>query len=313
MKKNLLFVAMLFATLGANAQITWTMESSTEGVAPAPVATSTGVTAKAVEVGTGLKLGAIKTTYKDPSGTATPYIDGTIGLVQLNPTNETVDVEGKATTEEAYRTLDGAVTNDMVANFYVETTDPNDLFGMSSVSFDAARVGTDAVRINARLYFNEDPTTATAWLITPDNYDSVDDATDGVGGHWEAKESDATNWTSTVDAGYVPDRDDASKTNNGAKCITHFNIPIDKSLVPDDAYAVTLQIAVYGISSNKNALLHNVTINGGVAPWTDTTGIGSVEASADAADSAAYNLAGQKVGNDYKGIVVKNGKKFIQK
>ena len=30
-------------------------------------------------------------------------------------------------------------------------------------------------------------------------------------------------------------------------------------------------------------------------------------------DGAVYNLAGQKVGNDFKGIVIKNGKKMLQK
>ena len=29
------------------------------------------------------------------------------------------------------------------------------------------------------------------------------------------------------------------------------------------------------------------------------------------ADGAAYNLSGQKVDNSYKGIVIKNGKKYI--
>jgi len=31
------------------------------------------------------------------------------------------------------------------------------------------------------------------------------------------------------------------------------------------------------------------------------------------ADDAIYNLAGQKVGASYKGFVIKNGKKYIQK
>ena len=30
-------------------------------------------------------------------------------------------------------------------------------------------------------------------------------------------------------------------------------------------------------------------------------------------NGAIYNLAGQKVGKDYKGIVIQNGRKFIQK
>lgn len=44
------------------------------------------------------------------------------------------------------------------------------------------------------------------------------------------------------------------------------------------------------------------------------TGISSVKAEEGRADNdALYNLAGQKVGKDYKGIVIKNGKKIIKK
>mgnify|MGYP002512711749 CR=1 FL=1 len=42
------------------------------------------------------------------------------------------------------------------------------------------------------------------------------------------------------------------------------------------------------------------------------TGIGNIEVVAPQFNGAIYNLAGQKVGADYKGIVIKNGKKFIQ-
>lgn len=41
------------------------------------------------------------------------------------------------------------------------------------------------------------------------------------------------------------------------------------------------------------------------------TGITNVKAAAE--NAAAYNLAGQKVGKDYKGVVIVNGKKLIQK
>ena len=44
----------------------------------------------------------------------------------------------------------------------------------------------------------------------------------------------------------------------------------------------------------------------------DATGIQNVKAQ-KVADGARYNLAGQKVGAAYKGIVIQNGKKFIQK
>lgn len=45
----------------------------------------------------------------------------------------------------------------------------------------------------------------------------------------------------------------------------------------------------------------------------ETTGISSVENKAVKADAPVYNLAGQAVGKDYKGLVIKNGKKFVIK
>jgi hypothetical protein len=42
----------------------------------------------------------------------------------------------------------------------------------------------------------------------------------------------------------------------------------------------------------------------------DATGIDSLNAADD--DAPAYNLAGQKVGKNYKGIIVKNGKKVLK-
>jgi hypothetical protein len=49
-----------------------------------------------------------------------------------------------------------------------------------------------------------------------------------------------------------------------------------------------------------------LTVNGNPA------GINNVEMN-KSYNGAIYNLAGQKVGNDYKGIVIMNGKKFMQK
>ena len=46
---------------------------------------------------------------------------------------------------------------------------------------------------------------------------------------------------------------------------------------------------------------------------TSTTGISTVKTKADEADSPIYNLAGQKVNENYKGVVIKDGKKMIQK
>ena len=44
-----------------------------------------------------------------------------------------------------------------------------------------------------------------------------------------------------------------------------------------------------------------------------TTGISNIEAAANDKNAPIYNLAGQRVGKDYKGVVIKNGQKYIQR
>ena len=45
----------------------------------------------------------------------------------------------------------------------------------------------------------------------------------------------------------------------------------------------------------------------------ETTGINNITTDATLENAPAFNLAGQKVGKEYKGVVIKAGKKFIQK
>ena len=45
----------------------------------------------------------------------------------------------------------------------------------------------------------------------------------------------------------------------------------------------------------------------------DASGISTINAAEKVSNGAIYNLAGQKVGKDFKGLVIKNGKKMIQK
>ena len=61
-------------------------------------------------------------------------------------------------------------------------------------------------------------------------------------------------------------------------------------------------------SASANAAFYSLGTNFG-----ETTGISSVENKVEKADAPVYNLAGQLVGNDYKGLVIKNGKKFVIK
>lgn len=61
-------------------------------------------------------------------------------------------------------------------------------------------------------------------------------------------------------------------------------------------------------STSPKAAFYSLGTNFG-----ETTGISSVENKEEKADAPVYNLAGQLVGKDYKGLVIKNGKKFVIK
>lgn len=66
-------------------------------------------------------------------------------------------------------------------------------------------------------------------------------------------------------------------------------------------------LEVKGTSASK-AAFYSLGTNSG-----ETTGISSVENKVEKADAPVYNLAGQPVGKGYKGLVIKNGKKFVIK
>lgn len=63
-----------------------------------------------------------------------------------------------------------------------------------------------------------------------------------------------------------------------------------------------------GNGTSQKAAFYSLGTNVG-----ETTGISSVENKVEKADAPVYNLAGQLVGKDYKGLVIKNGKKFVIK
>ena len=62
-------------------------------------------------------------------------------------------------------------------------------------------------------------------------------------------------------------------------------------------------------SGTGNILVSSIEIT----PVEAVTGIQNVKNAAEAEDGAIYNLAGQKVDAAYKGLVIKNGKKFVNK
>ena len=68
----------------------------------------------------------------------------------------------------------------------------------------------------------------------------------------------------------------------------------------------------YNVDSRR-AWFDNLKIERVTAGAYDPTGVETVKAVATPANGVIYNLAGQKVGSDYKGIVIKDGRKMVQK
>ena len=123
---------------------------------------------------------------------------------------------------------------------------------------------------------------------------------------------------------------DAAFPDNGSTIPVLENFPRDGKWYAYDIPMSVLKNFVVGdvmFKDDPKAYKGNAVwfLSGGVAGTTldfdqvffykkgnvDPSGISSVKA--ENANATMYNLAGQKVGADYKGIVVKNGKKFMNK
>ncbi len=71
-------------------------------------------------------------------------------------------------------------------------------------------------------------------------------------------------------------------------------------------YTLTVTAKNPFLKFEKNACIQKITVK-------DATGISVAKSNVKVNNGVIYNLAGQKVGKDYKGIVIMNGKKMIQK
>lgn len=87
-----------------------------------------------------------------------------------------------------------------------------------------------------------------------------------------------------------------------------FNIQLFDGFHQGYKFAAKQHAVIKGIVANYNGTYEIYPIAEPV-----TTAINEVNADKAAANGKAYNLSGQRVGKDYKGIVIVNGKKYIRK
>jgi hypothetical protein len=99
--------------------------------------------------------------------------------------------------------------------------------------------------------------------------------------------------------------------NNDAQFLENVNKTFDISTFASDK-PVTLRIWVGKLANNKQVAIANVVISGKIDKSVPT-GISTVKNETINLNAPAYNLAGQKVAEGYKGVVIQNGVKRIQK
>lgn len=300
MRKNLLLGIALLASATLSAQtITWPCtlnRTSLEANTAATVDGSTTITATAATPGSDLHIqekdGAlVLATLKDATGATLMFPSEELGLIQWQPTTGN------------YATMDEALEAGCYVDFTIEEGDVNkDLAGIKSITFYVSKAGTDAVRINAKLIGEGDGDINSEWLINETNAYTFGDEYAGT----EGGKDDP--WDETV-GGYNPSRNDGSKgADQGANAngLSKVTLTLPDEVKSKNPYKLTLRIAAAKTANNKSVVLYNVAFNFGEA-----TGIQTVKNVK--AEGIRYNLAGQVVDENYKGIVILNGQKMIQK
>lgn len=302
MKKQLLFAAALFISIAASAQTVVYPCTSTSADGKnttavnndATVEGSTTIEASTITWGAGvLEPTTCQKTHKNLSGESVNYYTEDEGATCVTKWVPTV------ASDAAIKNIADALAAGQYIDFKISENDPTKYLAINSIAINAVRFGTDAVRMNVKLFIGSDEAgeTETDWLIN--------------GNNWEAYTGGEGFWTEATGAegeipGYAPVREDATKANNIDNNVDGFsNIVIPTSdIIPADAYEVTLRICFYGIGNNKAMGLNNVTFSSAGTG----TGIESVKA-ASSVDAPAYNLGG-RVANS--GLLIQNGKKYIK-
>lgn len=83
---------------------------------------------------------------------------------------------------------------------------------------------------------------------------------------------------------------------------------------PAKAGIISAGKAYYRTRGDQDKLANSTSGSKVIAlDFGSTTGINAINAAMDKANGQMYNIAGQKVDNSYKGMVIVNGKKFINK
>lgn len=95
--------------------------------------------------------------------------------------------------------------------------------------------------------------------------------------------------------------------NDDVNCLNIPTVPVFVYAIPDAETLSTLK-ATGLVIQGKGATVNSVNLYSFDTP----TGISNATVAPATQDAKIYNLAGQQVDASYKGVVIKNGKKYVQ-
>lgn len=104
---------------------------------------------------------------------------------------------------------------------------------------------------------------------------------------------------------------DDGTTNNELQVYGGLSFKGEKFTSVDDI-KVGDEVVVYGQLKKFNTT-YEIDKNNTLISKNGATGINKVVTDVDSADAPAYNLSGQRVGKNAKGVLIKNGKKYVVK
>ncbi len=333
MKKTLLLVAALVGVVGAKAQTeSWSVNNSDGTLKDVYVANPDNTQMSVVE----FSSTNVKGTHV--SGPVAGYVDGSITPLEKTYDNSWNDIKKQDLS------ADGSV-----APFYYVQGKGNPV-NIDKVTFE--EIMTDGVGTGVyRAYWNDAyyspdgtnglPTNGTYVTLTPSVNGKIKVAVwvnKGNRDVYVAKASDAKALSYGSEAtisGYVNGQKDESgnmlymeevKTKNQIIEENNANLgegetpteiqPSDYYTVWDGNQAAWIYITFNATAGETYYVLNKSTqIGFGGYEFTPETGAGinEIEVAADDPNAPVYNLAGQRVSKDTKGILIQNGKKFINR
>lgn len=261
MKKQLLFVAAMFAAVCANAQGTWNCVGENDALDAVVVAAS-----------------------ETPTVMTTPIQNATIALmdganawtVKNTLADQPETFTGSNGVEYSKCYIQGG-TNGMVGHLQ------HSLGVSAHIEFTPDVAGT--VWIAAKYGANK-----PIWAAKVPAQVIEDEELDYAG----LEDYQFTNW-----GGYIKDDGTVDNTATGqvASADTYAALPYE--VEPGNTY-------FFWVSGSKIMLC-------GITFEVSSTGISNITTDTESANAPVYNLAGQRVSKDAKGILIQNGKKFINK